>query len=82
MEPGLVHEREKTERPKRDGLPAGVRPGHEQRLEVRPQLDVNWDDGPREARMAGAPQANLGPARDQENRRYTSGCSPGSGKPM
>ena len=64
VEPRLVHEREKAERAKGDRLPARVRPGHEERLEIRPQLHVDRNDRPREAGMAGAPQGDLRPRAD------------------
>ena len=61
VQPGLVHEREQAERPQRHGLAARVRSGHHERRIAVAEPDVDGHDPPRQARMAGPEQDDLGP---------------------
>ena len=62
-EPGLVHQAQEPQRPERDGLAAGVRAGDDERGVAVAKPDVGRDHAPGEARMAGAEEDDLRPAR-------------------
>ena len=60
MEPGLVHQAEKTERPERDRLAAGIRTGHHECGVAVTESDVDRDDAAGEAGVACRQQDDLG----------------------
>ena len=61
VQPGLVHQRQQAQRPQRDRLAAGVRPGDDERRVAVAQPEVDGDHPPGQPRVAGREQHDLRP---------------------